>query len=328
MIKEKIKKIILEEKYLKIVDVIFIIIVGFFLALFYYLSLNTNSPKVIQIVKGSNKTVIKSLKKQGVKNISNFDAFLLRFIGYPQSGWIKVKEKQSKLDFLNALTKNKATERAILLIPGETSYVYLKKIAKKFKLNYEKLNEEYQKKSPVQDGYVVPNTYKMPFGVSEKQVIYILMKHSQAWHEEKMKFYDIENEQQWLKFITMASIIQKEAGNRKEMPIVSSVIHNRLKKDMKLQMDGALNYGKYSNKKITAKRIRIDKSHFNTYKIKGLPPSPICSVSSYAVDAALNPAKTNYLYFVKSGPRQHKFSTNYRDHVNFIRQKKKRSQTK
>ena len=120
-------------------------------------------------------------------------------------------------------------------------------------------------------------------------------------------------------YIIIASIIQKEAANKDEMPIVSSVIYNRLKKDMKLQMDGSLNYGQYSHVKVTPQRIREDTSSYNTYLNKGLPPQPVCSVSKDAIIAAIFPKTTDYLYFVKNKNGTHTFSQNYEKHLENIR---------
>ena len=88
---------------------------------------------------------------------------------------------------------------------------------------------------------------------------------------------------------------------------------------MKLQMDGTLNYGKYSHIKVTPKRIREDNSIYNTYKNSGIPKLPVCNVSFDAIKAALFPAKTNYLYFMKSKRGTHNFSRNYSTHLTNIK---------
>ena len=111
------------------------------------------------------------------------------------------------------------------------------------------------------------------------------------------------------------------------MPIIASVIENRLNKGMKLQMDGTLSYGKYSHKPITSKRIRKDKSYYNTYIHGGIPPAPLCTVSMEAMRAALHPKKTNYLYFMLNKKGRHDFSSSYKQHVKNIkafRSKKKK----
>ena len=99
------------------------------------------------------------------------------------------------------------------------------------------------------------------------------------------------------------------------MPLVASVIYNRLNKGMRLQMDGTLNYGIYSHDVITAERIRSDMSEFNTYLNDGIPPSPVCSVSISAIKAAINPAKSDYLYFVLDKKvKKHIFSKTLSEH--------------
>ena len=79
-------------------------------------------------------------------------------------------------------------------------------------------------------------------------------------------------------------------------------------------MDGTLNYGKYSHIKVTPERIRKDTSRFNTYKHKGLPPSPIGAVSFDAIIAAIKPAQTDYLYFMKNNQGTHDFTKSYSTH--------------
>ena len=126
----------------------------------------------------------------------------------------------------------------------------------------------------------MPNTYKIPIGISERHLAFYLVNSSKkAQSEISNKIFGEYSEKKWFKILTIASIIQKEAANDAEMPLVASVIYNRLNKGMRLQMDGTLNYGIYSHDVITAERIRSDMSEFNTYLNDGIPPSPVCSVS-------------------------------------------------
>jgi UPF0755 protein len=133
------------------------------------------------------------------------------------------------------------------------------------------------------------------------------------------KLFATYNEKKWFHYVSMASVIQKESANVQEMPIVSSVIYNRIKIGMHLQMDGTLNYGKYSHVKVTAKRIKEDMSSYNTYKYAGVPSDPVCNVSFDAIKAAVFPEKTDYLYFMKNKSGVHDFSRNYSTHLKNIR---------
>ncbi len=214
------------------------------------------------------------------------------------------------------LATSKAALNEITLIPGETIEIFLKQISQKYSLSYEKLMRYYIDLSPLRDGYIVPQTYHIPMGISQKHLIVYLLSYAYKFHKEMaIKIFRTYNKKSWYRYLIIASIIQKEAANTQEMPIISSVIYNRLKRGMKLQMDGTLNYGKYSHIKVTPKRIKSDNTKFNTYKFKGLPPSPVCSVSKEAILAAIFPKKTDYLYFVRGKNGKHIFSKNYKRHL-------------
>jgi UPF0755 protein len=155
----------------------------------------------------------------------------------------------------------------------------------------------------------------VPLGIKEKQLMDFLIRESEKKYKNfSEKIYGNYDTKRWKKILTIASIIQKEAANNEEMPLVSSVIYNRLKKGMRLQMDGTLNYGEYSHTKVTPERIRNDETTFNTYKHKGIPHSPIGAVSIDAIKAAIKPAQTNYLYFMKNAQGIHDFTDTFKEH--------------
>ncbi len=269
---------------------------------------------------GSINKIITHLKQDN-NQISKIDAYLLRLIGSPQSGWINLGTSfNTKADYLYKLTKAKAALQTITLIPGETSTVFLQQLAKQLHLNAKVLQNEYLTQVRYKEGAFVPNTYKIPIGITEHRLIQLLLKVSHKhWVALSKKIFGTYNPEKWLQYVTIASIIQKESANKSEMPLVSSVIYNRLKKGMRLQMDGTLNYGKYSHIKVTPKRIREDTTTYNTYAHKGLPLFPVCNVSDAAILAAIFPANTHYLYFMKSKKGTHDFSCNYSTHMKYIK---------
>jgi len=283
----------------------------FFIFILFYLTREVDTKKIIYIPKGNTNYTIKYLQNRG-EDIAIFDKPIIRFFGYPQAGWINLKATHlTKGDFLYRLTHNKAALAKIMIIPGETNYFIYKQISKKLKIkNFH---------CDIDEGFLAPNTYYLPIGMQKNRVCKYLYTKSLLFHKKLAKrFLGVWNYQNYKKFLTIASIIQKEAGNFKEMKLVSAVIYNRLKKHMKLQMDGTLNYGKYSHLKVTPRRIRRDKSFYNTYKHFGLPKEPVCVVSKKAIIAAIFPAKVNYLYFVRCGKR-HIFSANYEKHLQNIK---------
>lgn len=250
-------------------------------------------------------------------NVSKLDSIILRVMGLPQSGWINIGvDRSTKFDFLYKLTTAKAALQDITLIPGETTHIFLDQLASNLNLDRKLLQKEYSLQSKYEEGMFVPNTYSLPIGITEKVLIRILLNESYSQMKKlSMKIFGAYNEKKWFHFVTVASVIQKESANIEEMPLVSSVIYNRVKKNMKLQMDGTLNYGKYSHVKITAKRIREDDTTYNTYKNRGVPALPVCNVSFDAIRAAIFPAQTEYLYFMKSKSGTHNFARNYSTHL-------------
>ena len=275
---------------------------------------------MLYIPKGSVNQIISHLAAKNY-DVCKLDSLFLRFIGSPQSGWINMGATQNtKADFLYKISHAKAALHNITLIPGETSYIFFQQLAKNLNLNETLLKEEFEKQSKIKEGVFVPNTYRLPLGLSEKELIGMLLKVS---HKKMVSFskrvFGTYNEKKWFRYVAIASIIQKESANKEEMKLISSVIYNRLRKGMKLQMDGTLNYGKYSHQKVTPGRIRNDNTHFNTYKFKGVPPMPVCNVSFDAIQAAIFPAKTHYLYFMKNKNNTHDFSCNYSTHLRNIK---------
>ena len=281
----------------------------------FYTTLPVKTTKTLLVPHGSITHIITQLTKQGYA-LSIIDKYILVLMGQPQSGWVNIDATElNRIDFLYKLTTAKAKMEKVTLIPGETKVLFLESIAQAFNLDKTKLAHYYKTFSKYPEAGIYADTYYIPYGISEKHLMYFLITESEKKYEEiSQKVYGTYNPKQWLNILITASIIQKEAANAKEMPIVASVIYNRLKKGMPLQMDGTLNYGKYSHMKVTPERIKNDTSHFNTYKYKGLPSSPIGAVSLDALKAAMKPAKTNYLYFMKNTQGVHDFTNSYKKH--------------
>ncbi len=290
--------------------------------------MEVNSKRVINVPKGSTGAIISYLDKNNY-NLNTIDTVVTMFLGYPQSGWIDLKaHRMTKLDFLYKLTTSKAALEKITLLPGETYYFFLQDVAKKLNISTMKLFDQYALQAYRKDGNIIADTYHLPIGMDEKDLIEHLLKLSESKYKSlSNKIFGMYDKKNWYdKYITIASIIQKEAASKDEMSKVSSVIYNRLNKGMKLQMDGVLNYSKFSHTKVTPKMIKEDKSEYNTYKKKGLPNNPVCAVEIEAIKSAIFPAKSRYLYFMRSADgSKHIFSESYKKHRQVIRTVKKES---
>jgi UPF0755 protein len=283
-----------------------------FIFILFYLIQPVKTKRIIYIPNGSINYIIKKFQKSDF-NVLTFDKYILYLIGKPQSGWIDMKKtKMTKFDFLYRLTTSKAALKKITIIPGETDFFIYKDIAKK--MNYKDL---YCLNIPV--SFLYPDTYYLPYGFSKKETCNYLYKISLQKHQNLAKrIFGDWNFKKYYHYLIIASVIQKEAKNKKDMKLISSVIYNRLKKRMRLQMDGTLNYGRYSHTKVSPEMIKSDKTRFNTYKYYGLPPKPICVVSISAIIASIFPAKTDYLYFVRVKGK-HIFTKSYIQHLKNVK---------
>ncbi len=168
--------------------------------------------------------------------------------------------------------------------------------------------------APSIEGYLLPETYAFPKNMTEEKVIRKMV-------EGMLAFFDKEKMAQAESFgmslhqvLTLASIIEKEAGVEEEGPLISSVFHNRLKKRMRLQSDPTVIYGiKNFDGNLQDSELKTD-GPYNTYLRMGLPPTPISNPGKPSILAALYPAETHYLYFVSRNDRTHVFSTTLQEH--------------
>ncbi len=302
----------------KIVRAVIIALFWIFIAIFYYLSQPISSKRNIHLVSSNKESIIEQLDEK--YSFGPIDKVAMHYVA-PHAGWIYIDTTSpTRLDLIQMLGSEQNRYHKTTLIPGETMPVYLVALGNELSLDPQKLLVEYLDQSPYADGGILADSYHIPSNLKEHAVIKYLLKLSNKQFrkisEKKLGGWSL---QKWKKILTIASIVQKEAASIKEMDKISSVIYNRLKKNMRLQMDGTLNYGSYSHIKVTPERIDNDNTTFNTYKHKGLPISPVCAVSKEAIEAAINPADTNYLYFVKNKLGTHDFSETYKAHLKRVK---------
>ncbi len=175
-----------------------------------------------------------------------------------------------------------------------------------------------QDKAFVLEGYIFPDTYEFYKGESAELALSRFLKNADTKLAEEYYFRAAELGYTMSEIITLASIIQEEAGDPKEMPLVSSVLHNRLNSPAygKLQCDVTINY---VNDCITdSPYISGDTSRYaqlyNTYKCEGLPAGAICNPGIDAIKAALYPEESNYFFFVTDNDWNYYYAETYAEH--------------
>lgn len=164
------------------------------------------------------------------------------------------------------------------------------------------------------EGFLYPSTYNILPGMSEKQLIVQMVEQFHDMYAARFADRAKHHPFSQMKVLTMASMIEKEAIDPSERPLIAAVFHNRLKKGMRLQSDPTSVYGVRAFAGNVSKQDIMHNSPYNTYKIKGLPPGPIGNPSSAAIEAVLNPAPADYLYFVAKKNGNHYFSTTLDEH--------------
>ncbi len=173
--------------------------------------------------------------------------------------------------------------------------------------------------APSLEGYLFPETYSFPRPVSPEKILSVMVEAFQKaipsrWQEDAAKA-GLSLHQ----VVTLASMIEKETGAAFERPVISSVFHNRLKKKMRLESDPTVIYG-IENFDGNLTREHLSRpTPYNTYRIFGLPPGPIANPGAGALEAAVYPAKTRFLYFVSKNDGTHHFSEDVREHLSAVR---------
>ncbi|MCX6826698.1 MAG: endolytic transglycosylase MltG [candidate division Zixibacteria bacterium] len=163
------------------------------------------------------------------------------------------------------------------------------------------------------EGYLFPETYLFWYGIRIDGIIDMMLTQ---FHRQTAGIFDslLPDCNSVKDVLTLASIIEAEAGNNEEMPLISSVYHNRLRDKILLQADPTILYALGGLRRpLTHEDLNII-SPYNTYNNGGLPPGPINSPGLAAIKAALHPARTDYGYFVANGSGRHIFSRTLAEH--------------
>ena len=171
--------------------------------------------------------------------------------------------------------------------------------------------------APSLEGFLFPATYEFPRHPTGEQMVTAMVAHfRQQWAaisaaQPNLSGLGIEQ------VVTLASLVERETPKAEERPMVAGVFVNRLNRHVPLQCDPTVVYalelaGLY-NGKLDAASLPFD-SPYNTYRRSGLPPGPIANPGGASLEAALNPPKSDYLYFVANTEGGHFFSRTLAEH--------------
>lgn len=318
-------------KRLALLALAVILLAGSFFCFKLLTPLSSNGKwKEVQIPEGATyRQGINILKREGIIESELFFLIIGRITMMDRkirAGYYNLSASLSPWEIFDALKKGRIVQYAITIPGGST----LENMKVKFK--YRGLLDDaswqivYDKEflksldiyAPSLEGYIYPETYNFSKGMKPEVIFSIMVQKMRDEFNETLikRAHEIgisENN-----VLTLASIIEREALQDKERAIISSVYHNRLKKDMKLQADPTVLYGVNKiSRRITYSDLRRD-TPYNTYVIKGLPPGPIAIPGIKSIKAALYPAETDYLFFVSKNDGTHHFSKTDAEHINAV----------
>jgi len=329
--------------YLSILVLLFMfIMLG---CLFYYLFLKPpvgNASVMVTIEPDANMSSIASMlvEKHIIKNAFVFK-MVAKYKGVSKiaPGNYALKEGMSASDAINCLTSEPIINEYPVTIPEGFSIKQIAdRLGSKTKIDGAEFlnqaqndahNKDFQKygflsKNPTQtlEGYLFPKTYTLTENTSSTKFIMMMLDQYEK-ETAGIDFSSIEKVRGLTshEVLTIASLIEMEAKIDEERPLVSAVIYNRLSKNMKLQICATVQHVLPERKaKLTTEDLKVD-SPYNTYLHTGLPPGPICNPGIASIQAAVNPAAVDYLYYVLTSPDgRHTFTNNYKD---FVEAKKK-----
>ncbi|TCK04653.1 endolytic transglycosylase MltG [Phorcysia thermohydrogeniphila] len=291
----------------------------------------------LRVERGTSvKALLKELKERNV-----VDNPLLAYI-YLRLKELKIKEgcydlrgNLSTVEVLKELSKGRPCLKKVTIPEGSDIFDLDRILSKEgFCKSGEVLSLSEDKgflselQIPHLEGYVYPDTYFVNEKASCKDVIRTAVSHFKRVTGKLFSEYtpprlvkkalgEVTEE----KLLVVASIVERETNVKEEKPIIAGVIYNRLIRGMKLQCDPTVYYA-YKKAGIKKKKLHRGDTSFpspyNTYYVKGLPPTPICNPGIDSIKAAMYPEETRYLYFV-AAEKGHIFSTSYNQHLKNIR---------
>ena len=242
-----------------------------------------------------------------------------------KAGTYLIKPEQTNQSILAMIASGNEHQYSITFVEGTTFKQWLAQLNAQPELthqltqNSDSISQAIKKigieqKNP--EGLFFPDTYAFTYKTTDVEILkraYIKMQQQLdiAWTTRAVGL-PYENAYQAL---IMASIIEKESGKFAEHRTISSVFINRLNKKMRLQTDPTVIYGLGDRYQGDIKRIHLkEKTPYNTYRINGLPPTPISMPGLSALEATMQPEDTDYFYFVSNGEGKHIFSTTLTEH--------------
>jgi UPF0755 protein len=164
------------------------------------------------------------------------------------------------------------------------------------------------------EGYLFPDTYAFPLATPQERILRTMVKRFREVFGPPLALRAVAQGLSEEEAVTLASLIEEETGRPEERRLIAAVFLNRLRRGMPLQSDPTVLYGRADGGRTITRADLLHPTPYNTYTIGGLPPAPIANPGQASLEAAVDPAPADYLYFVARGDGSHEFSTTLAAH--------------
>jgi UPF0755 protein len=245
-----------------------------------------------------------------------------------QAGTYKLDDGMPPREILRKLVAGEVYIRPFVLPPGYSMYQAAELLEQQGYFRKESFLRQCRDKALLRslgigsdsvEGYLYPATYNVAEGMDEAGLLREMVKEfdrrCRSRYEARVKGSGMG----WNDVLTLASMIEKEAARPEERELISSVFHNRLLLRMRLQSDPTSVYGVRAFAGKVSKKDILRSSRYNTYTVDGLPAGPIGNPGEEAIEAALSPGKSSFLYFVARNDGTHCFSRTLEEHNEAVR---------
>ncbi|HOL21813.1 MAG TPA: endolytic transglycosylase MltG [bacterium] len=304
----------------KLISVILsVLILGVIIIKLVTLPPEVKTAKLVEIPEGATAVdVAKLLEEKGV--IKNDDWFLYLTRRYNvqeklQAGIYEFSGRTPLKEVIRKIARGEVILVRVTVPEGST----IKDIADILERKELVPKEEFIKyalENKKLEGMLFPDTYLFPHKTSVEAIASTMYKRFKNVFEELYgEPITDANFKKVKEIVTVASIVEKEAMYDSERRIIAGIIYKRLKRNIPIQSCATVIYATGKSKsRLSTSDLKV-KSPYNTYIHRGLPPGPICNPGFSSLKAALNPEKTDYLYFVSMGDGRNYFSKTYNEHL-------------
>jgi UPF0755 protein len=322
-------------------SILAVAVISFFIAGLLYgaaqpISFTSSEPVTIIIKQGMSANEIAALlRQQGlIKNTTLFRMYVhwSGFSNSLQAGEYTFTPDMNMPKMITMLAKGEVSYSQITIPEGLTIEQIAALLESKQIVNAAKFKaaaKDYQPFAYIDadtrvgykpEGFLFPDTYRVPRGVKEEELLQFMVSEFDRNFTPQMREKAKKQGLTIREVMILASLVEKEARIEKDRPVIAGVFLNRIRQAMPLQSCATIQYllG-YPKAELTIKDTEIP-SPYNTYLNMGLPPGPIANAGTASIMAVLEPALTDYLYFVADNEGVHHFSKTYDEHLITIEQ--------